>query len=278
MKRALSFILLLAMQLSLCACGAASTVGTDSYKTASERKGQEYMVGDYKIRVFDDTRDAAIIYYFGSDVELTIPSELDGYPVTVIASGFCATTDTLFERVVLPETLKAIEKYAFSSQKKLKEINIPSGVTVLGEGAFMNCKSLTALDIPDEVAVIPDSLCLDCTKLENVKLPSALQIIEESAFSGCPLKNTVFPDGLIKISFAAFFGNAMTDVTLPSSMTELGDLAFDSRKDCEMKIYIPESVKKIGDGVVPQNAEIGCAEGSAAHKYACETGKKYRLI
>mgnify|MGYP000373759282 CR=1 FL=1 len=81
-------ILTFTMVLVLCACESetlAETAEENRYIPAEQREGQEYVVGDYKIKVFDDTRDTAIVDYMGNDTVLVVPREIDGYSVSIIA-------------------------------------------------------------------------------------------------------------------------------------------------------------------------------------------------
>lgn len=284
MKKILAFILAFNMVFALCACSSSSGSGQASYTPVSERKGQEYTVGDYKIKVFDATRDAAIVDYNGSDTEVVVPAELDGYPVTAIgemAFYYSSYSDEkLLKKVTLPDSVTAIEESAFRGQTELKEFKIPSGVTCLGESVFYECESLTSLAIPEGITVIPANLCYRCTALRSVNLPSGVTNIGEYAFASCSLKSITLPEGLVQIEKFAFYKNELTEVTFPSTLTTLGESAFGSN-DNMVKMVIPETVKKIGDAAIPRGVsgelEIWCAEGSAAYKYATKNGIKYRL-
>lgn len=282
MKKILAFILAFTMVFALCACSSSSGSGQASYTPVSERKGQEYTVGDYKIKVFDATRDAAIVDYNGSDTEVVVPAELDGYPVTAIGKNafFGSFSAEKLLKVTLPDSVTAIEEAAFYEQTELKEFKIPSGVTYLGEKVFYECESLTSLTIPEGITVIPADLCYKCTALRSVTLPSGVTNIGECAFEYCSLKSITLPEGLVQIEKFAFYENELTEVTFPSTLTTLGESAFGSN-DSMVKMVIPETVKKIGDGAIPYirngEMEIWCAEGSAAYKYATKNGIKYRL-
>ena len=283
MKKILALILAFTMVFALCAFSSSSGSGQASYTPVSERKWQEYTVGDYKIKVFDATRDAAIVDYNGSDTEVVVPAELDGYPVTAIgemAFYYSSYSAEKLLKVTLPDSVTAIEESAFRGQTELKEFKIPSGVTYLGESVFYGCESLTALAIPEGITVIPAYLCYECTALRSVTLPSGVTNIGERAFASCSLKSITLPEGLVQIEKFAFYENELTEVTFPSTLTTLGESAFSSN-DNMVKMVIPETVKKIGDYAIPRGVsgemEIWCAEGSAAYKYATKNGIKYRL-
>ena len=68
------------------------------------------------------------------NTEIIIPSTYNGKPVTKIAdSGFEFITDPNYsiEKIVIPESVTAIGKDAFSTCTALKSLSIPGGVTVI---------------------------------------------------------------------------------------------------------------------------------------------------
>lgn len=77
------------------------------------------------------------------------------------------------ESVILPSTLKRIERYTFYDCKNLKNIRLPEGLEFIG----------------------PD--CFDNSALESVELPASLRIISQGAFENCKnLKTVKFSEGL----------------------------------------------------------------------------------
>ncbi len=79
--------------------------------------------------------EAQITYYTGSDSELVIPSEIDGYTVTSIAD-YAFYDCTVLTSVVLPETVTSVGAYAFYYCDALNTITIPAGTTEIGKKAF----------------------------------------------------------------------------------------------------------------------------------------------
>lgn len=74
---------------------------------------------------------------------IIIPSSYKGKEITSI-NGF--RDNEYIEEVVLPETIKTIEKNAFENCSSLKNINL-SSVTKINESAFRGCKSLMSVDL-----------------------------------------------------------------------------------------------------------------------------------
>ncbi len=72
---------------------------------------------------------------------IEVPAEVDGHPVTVIASGAFHDRVSL-EEVLLPPSVLSIGDYAFSGCVRLTQIALPEALTRLGDNAFRGCVAL----------------------------------------------------------------------------------------------------------------------------------------
>ena len=185
--------------------------------------------------------------------------------------------------VTIPDSVTSIGDYAFG--KKLTSATIGNGVTSIGDSAFRDCSSLTSVTIPDSVTTIGDSAFYGCTMLTSITIPDSVTTIGYSAFSDCTsLTNITIGNSITTIGEWAFadctsltgvyitditawnnilFEDAtsnpldnggdlyinnelVTDLTIPDSITTIGDHAF---RGCSSltSITIPNSVTKIGD-------------------------------
>lgn len=63
-------------------------------------------------------------------------------PATVQVIGLGSFMNCLLDTILLPNTVKTIERFAFAGCYALESIRIPASVTTIGEGAFMICPSL----------------------------------------------------------------------------------------------------------------------------------------
>ncbi len=80
--------------------------------------------------------------YEGKDLDVIIPSNIDGLPVTDIGEG--AFKNTYVRSVVLPSSVRHIDWFAFSGCTCLESITIPSSVLAIDYGAFDYCpKNMT---------------------------------------------------------------------------------------------------------------------------------------
>ena len=152
------------------------------------------------------------------------------------------------ESVALPESLKTLGYSAFKACKLLKTIKIPSGVTAIPDQCFDGCSSLENVTIPEGVTTIGDYAFGYCKlnaltlpeslekiggyaftgnkSLKSVNIPAKVKTIGAWAFSFCGLTDLVIPEGVQTIDGSAFYGNSLQNLTLPSTITSIGNEAF----------------------------------------------------
>ena len=213
---------------------------------------------------------------------ITIPSKIDGKPVTRIGDGAfedCTglTSVTLgnsvtsigdvafydcsgLTSITIPDSVTSIGDSAFLECTGLTSITIPNSVTSIGAGTFNGCSSLTSITIPDSVTSIGNGAFEDCTGLTSITIPNSVESIGHDAFLGCT--------GLTSINVARgnnyYSGNngvlfnkkktelirypegkSQTSYTIPNSVTSIEDAAFDGCTGLT-SITIPNSVTSIG--------------------------------
>ena len=152
------------------------------------------------------------------------------------------------ESVTLPESLTTLGSYAFKACKLLKTIKIPSGVTAIPDQCFDGCSLLESVTIPEGVTTIGDYAFGGCNlnaltlpeslekiggyaftgnkSLKSVNIPAKVKTIETEAFNSCGLTELVIPEGVQTIDSYAFFNNSLQNLTLPSTITSIGNEAF----------------------------------------------------
>lgn len=187
--------------------------------------------------------------YTGNEAEVTIPSEIDGLPVTALSGYSGNGTYGVFEdkyivSVEIPDTVTSIGGHAFDSCSKLLAIKISENVTNIGDSAFYGCTSLTSVNIPDSVETLGSSAFSGCDNLHTVRLGADtvgayafsgddkltditisdnVKSIGSYAFSGCTkLENITAPDSVKDMGEAVFYGcSSLSDVKLPNDITSL---------------------------------------------------------
>lgn len=215
--------------------------------------------------------------YNGSGGSVVIP---DG--VTSIGSGafqHCVNVN----KITIPNTVKSIENYAFQFCNNLNTINIPSSVISIGSNAFEKCTSLTNIIIPDSVTKIDRWTFESCTGLTSITIPSSVTNIGEDIFVECtnltsinvdsgnnkysseagilfnkdktelikyPVGNKnrsyTIPDSVKSIGIKALESTELNSITIPSTVTSIGDYAFCSCHNLT-NISLPKNLTKLGN-------------------------------
>lgn len=227
MKSRLAYFLAVILLLSVC-------MGT--HPTAYAEEAEVLESGDYRYSLQEDGT-ALIVKYWGNDESVTIPSELDGYPVTSIGYiAFMAKYN--LDNVVIPDSVTSIGDSAFAGCPNLTTVVIPNSVKKLGDNPFSACRKLT------HILVSPDNPYL--TAIDGVlfgKTDKKL-LCYSCAFDE---KEYTVPDGIVSIGNLAFAGcSNLAIIDIPESLTSIGDEAF-SNCDGLTTIYLPDSVKELGD-------------------------------
>ena len=166
--------------------------------------------------------------------------------------------------VTIPEGVTTIELFAFYECRSLTSVTIPDGVTVIRPAAFYNCSSLASVTFPDSLTTIGVGAFMGCSSLTSVTIPDSVTDIYSNPFPDCKRLSSInisrnhpvlasvdgvlfnkpdnrlicypcgltaesytVPDGTKIIDYMAFFRNQnLTSVTIPDSVTSIGENAF----------------------------------------------------
>ena len=212
----------------------------------------------YKV---NNNEEVNITKYIGTDIEVDVPSKIDGKPVTSIGNYAFYTCQNL-TNITIPDSVIKIGDYAFSCCFNLKNITIPDSVTSIGISAFYDCDSLTNISIPDSVTSIRKNTFKNCKNLINITIPNSVKNIEEYAFESCSsLKNIIIPSSVTNIGTCAFYDcEILTSIKVykynKNYVDEDGVLfnkdksvlvRYPQGKSRELSYKIPDTVKRIGD-------------------------------
>ena len=189
--------------------------------------------------------------------------------------------------IVIPDQVTELGGYAFYECEKLTSVRLSDNITEIGDWTFTRCYKLKDINIPkNNLQRIGDYAFLGCSKIEELTLPSTLTEIVQSAFVGCTglrsitvedgnpnyltedgvlfnqekTKLMLFPAQCDKISYeipvtvsaiapAAFFGCKLKNLTLPPTLTKIGESWLGGMAQLE-SIVIPSSVTSIGLGAL----------------------------
>lgn len=109
----------------------------------------------------ENAQGITIVRCYGYDDTAVIPEEIDGKKVTALAPyAFSAHMDQApvhtdiptvcgeqLKRIILPETLLMIGRYAFYNCSNLEEMEFHSGLSNLGAGLFTGCHKIRRLTV-----------------------------------------------------------------------------------------------------------------------------------
>ena len=167
--------------------------------------------------------------------------------------------------ITLPNTLVDIPSQMFEELTSLTSITIPNGVIRIGHSAFKNATSLLRIDIPESVALIGTYFGYQYgnafygTSWWNAQ-PDGVITIGKIAYmwKGEPPSDgiLIIPEGAIIINNLAFFPSInLSHVTIPNSVTHIGDWAFHSEglRNGITSVTIGNSVTHIGDSAFAYN-------------------------
>ena len=178
-----------------------------------------------------------------SDVE--IPSNIDG--VRVVTIGYQAFQNKNITSVIIPETVRKIEQFAFAYNSTLTHIEIPKSVTSIASQVVSGCS------LPDDEAFIYKRNAdgsEDKTNLigygganKNPVIPEGVTRISYRAFYNCGLLSVEITDTVTTIAGEAFLKNSLTHLDIPDSVTSLSGTAFNNNSlgDEDAFIYARKS-------------------------------------
>ena len=149
--------------------------------------------------------------------------------VTKIGYGAFYHCDNL-QSVQIPSTVTEIDDYAFAKTPFLENNHSATyPFVVAGDGILIGyLGSDSIINIPGGVKQISDGVFRDHMGITAVNLPDTVETIGEDAFKGCHNLTTVNGGKNVKsIGAGAFQGCALSNVTISSSVEEIGIAAYD---------------------------------------------------
>lgn len=183
-------------------------------KSITSNENFNYIVHDEK---------AVLTKYKGNEIEVTIPSTIDGYPV--VSFG------TTFSKIVDPDS-----DFEYNL-REIKKIVIPESVEYIGPGSFYACEKLESIEVSKDNRYY--------TSIDG-NLYSHDKTVLVCYAAGKKDKYYIFPDKIKKIdAFAFYYSSNLIEIKIPQGVKSIGIGAFDQCYSLR-HIMIPESVEYVG--------------------------------
>lgn len=191
---------------------------------------------EWEYSLNEETGEAVLTAYHGSETAVVIPEILGGAPVTAVGEGAFQGNVSMVS-VVIPDTVAVIGSRAFQDCQTLTDVTMSQGLKRIEASAFASSK-VKEIHIPDSVTYVGAYAFSDCTGLRTLVLGSGIQEWGDDwgtngAFSDCTLLSSLtVKEGVTSIGPGAFSGcTLLLEAVLPSSVTSVGNEAF---RDCEL--------------------------------------------
>lgn len=232
------------------------------YNKNTEPKSDDDLIykkyGDY-LYYYLNNNDTEITIVDCDDLatgEITVPSEIEGLPVTWICDIAFSECKNI-TKIVIPEGVKWIGENTFYNCNSLNEIIIPTTVELIGRGAFYGTayynnasnwnngflcignnlieadKAISgSCEIPSHINTIASYAFEDCTNLTEITIPENVKNIGENTFYHCNNLTTVNFNAaecsIMGTSNHPVFNTCrnLTSVNIGNNVTEIPDNAF----------------------------------------------------
>ena len=215
--------------------------------------------------------------YYRGDVVIPDSIIYDGvicYVTSIGQNTFYKSPD--LTSVTIGNRVTSIGDYAFYRCPDLTSVTIGNRVTSIGDYVFNGCELLDSITIPNSVTTIGNYTFSDCNSLKSITVGNNVTFIGKETFGGCNDLTTVHIQDLNSWCNIEFFdvtsnpltfahniylnGKELHDLTIPNTVTSIGDYAFCSCYNLTSigkqtfsgcsgltSIIIPNSVISIGD-------------------------------
>ncbi|MDD6360961.1 MAG: leucine-rich repeat protein [Christensenellaceae bacterium] len=151
--------------------------------------------------------------------------------------------------VTISDSVLSVGNFAFSGCTGLTSVTISDRVTSLGKFAFWNCSGLTDITIGNSVTSIGSYAFCGCSCLTDITIPDSVTSIGDDAFRDTKWYNNQ-PDGLVYAGKVAYrYKGTMpsnTSIVIKKGTLGISSYAFYNRGELK-SITIPDSVTSIGD-------------------------------
>ncbi len=216
-----------------------------------------------------------LVEYTGEGGSVTIPDTVHTLAPNVFREGHDYSRrsyvnyrqeGSLYE-ITIPSSVKKICSWAFKGCKKLNKVTFNDGVESIGNEAFAECELLNKIVLPSTVKTLGVEAFAECKSLTSITIPANLEAINLDVFKSCEKLANIFVeagnkkyadiDGILYNAEKNTLvycpaGKKLKEFVFAEHVNSVADHAF---IDCLSlkKVFIPASVKKIGNSVFARN-------------------------
>ncbi len=184
--------------------------------------------------IFSDGEISSLVRYTGTETVVNVPDN-----VTAINAMAFKNCDTV-EMIEIPYNVLNVGDYAFHSCKNLQTVRAydnpqdTESVLHIGEYAFGWCENLQNVLIPDRITSVAEHAFYECNNLQYNEYDNAyylgnsanpyLILIKgkDKKIESCIINPTT------KIIYSHAFGDSLTSIVIPESVTKISKYAFSS--------------------------------------------------
>lgn len=192
--------------------------------------------GDYEYKLLEDNT-ICITRYNGSESDVIVPTEIDGYNVSTIGGGsfIPSNISKVFESIIIPNGVTRIDESAFI-HSTVSKIYISESITDIQPGAFRAC-SVAEIEV--------DSNNPNYTT-ENGVLFNKNKTVLVAYCNGNTATSYTVPNGVETIEYYAFgLSFNLEKIVISDTVTNIEEMAFWNCSSLK-EIVMSDSVKHIG--------------------------------
>ena len=230
--------------------------GYVAYYAKTVHKGESKIVreGDYIFITLDEVN--YLVTYVGTETDITLPEDYNGEGYVINDRAFYYNDS--ITSVTIPDSVTSIGSWAFFSCDSLISVTIGSNVTTIGSQAFDFCYKLveivnhSSLDITGVNGSVPyihtgESKIVKEGDYTFVTLDEVNYLLGyKGDETDITLPENYNGENYVIKGYAFHEDNNITSVTIPNSVTSIGDYAFSNCTGLT-SVTIPNSVTSIGD-------------------------------
>ena len=161
--------------------------------------------------------------------------------------------DDTITKVVIPEGVEKIGRFAFANLTALREVVLPSTLTTIDYGAFYGCSSLITVSGLQNVKFINEAAFFGCSLSGAIELTETVAIGEYAFANNRNLKNLTLSEKTKSVASYAFYGcESLKKVNINADKIKIGMSVFENCKELREIA--------INTAVIPSGCFAGCTK------------------